>query len=63
MPTYLKAILGFVGVTNIAFLKAGSTWNLDRGLENRARYLEGFKDHIQALAGGALSPEYTGAAS
>ena len=47
---YLRAILGFIGVTDVVFLQAGSTWKVDRGVENRDQYIAGFSDQLAAFA-------------
>ena len=46
---YLKAILGFIGVSDVKFLQAGSTWKLDRGMEQKDAFMAQFADQVKAL--------------
>ena len=62
LTPYLKQILGFIGVGAVEFLKAGSTWKVDRGLQDRNQYLESFNDQIRALANRPSGPQSAGAA-
>lgn len=47
---YLRAILGFIGVTDVVFLEAVSTYKVDRGMEPREDYLGKFSAQLAALA-------------
>lgn len=47
---YLRAILGFIGVTDVVFLQAGGTYKVDRGMQNRDEYLAQFSEQLAAFA-------------
>ena len=47
---YLRAILGFIGVTDVVFLQAGLTWKVDRGMEPRDQYLAQYAVQLAAFA-------------
>jgi FMN-dependent NADH-azoreductase len=47
---YLKSILGFIGVTDVTFVQAGSTWKVDRGITDREKFLASFSDQLASLA-------------
>ncbi len=48
---YLRAILGFIGVTDVNFIQAGSTWKIDRGVEKPEDFLAAFSEQVTAAAG------------
>jgi FMN-dependent NADH-azoreductase len=52
LTPYLKRILSIMGVTDVTFLKAGSTWKVDRGVTDRETYLATFADQLAPLASG-----------
>jgi FMN-dependent NADH-azoreductase len=47
---YLKSILAFIGVTDVTFVQAGSTWKIDRGVTDRETFLASFSDQLASLA-------------
>jgi FMN-dependent NADH-azoreductase len=47
---YLRAILGFMGVTDVKFIQAGATWKVDRGVQKADEFLAAFTDQIVAAA-------------
>lgn len=47
---YLTRILSFIGVTDVTFVQAGSTWKVDRGITDRETFLAGFSEQIAPLA-------------
>ena len=47
---YLRFILGFIGVTDVTFIQAGSTWKVDRGMVPREEYLQGFASELSTAA-------------
>jgi FMN-dependent NADH-azoreductase len=48
---YLRHILGFIGVTDVTFLRAGSTWKVDRGMATAEEVLAGIEGEVVAAAG------------
>ena len=47
---YLRQILGFMGITDVTFLRAGGTYKVDRGMEPVAQYLQPFQSEAAAAA-------------
>ncbi len=47
---YLTRILSVIGVTDVTFVQAGSTWKVDRGITDRETFLAGFSDQLAPLA-------------
>ncbi len=47
---YLRFILGFLGVTDVTFIQAGSTWKVDRGVEPRESFLAAIADQVATAA-------------
>lgn len=47
---YLKLILGFIGVTDVTFIQAGSTSAIDRGSAKREDYIAKLMPKVQAAA-------------
>jgi FMN-dependent NADH-azoreductase len=47
---YLRTILDFIGVTDVNFIQAGSTWKIDRGVEKSEDFLAAFSEQIVAAA-------------
>jgi FMN-dependent NADH-azoreductase len=39
LKPYLREILGFIGVTNVAFIQSGSTWKVDGGSERAEEHI------------------------
>lgn len=48
---YLRFILGFIGVTDVTFVQAGSTWKIDRGMVARDQFVRSFEAEVAAAAG------------
>ena len=47
---YLRAILGFMGVTDVTFLQAGETYKVDRGMVPADAFLAPFRQEVSTLA-------------
>jgi FMN-dependent NADH-azoreductase len=47
---YLKSVLGFIGVTDVTFIQAGSTWKVDRGMEKLADLTGRFTEQVATAA-------------
>lgn len=47
---YLRAVLGFIGVTDVSFIQAGSTWKVDRGVEKLEELASRFSDQVASAA-------------
>lgn len=47
---YLRQILGFIGITDVEFLRAGSTWRVDRNVEPREQFLAPLQEKVAAAA-------------
>lgn len=47
---YLAQILGFIGVTDVKFIQAGSTWKVDRGVQKTDEFLASLSAQIAAGA-------------
>jgi FMN-dependent NADH-azoreductase len=39
LKPYLREILGFIGVTDVAFIQSGSTWKVDGGSERAEEHI------------------------
>lgn len=50
LSPYMRLVLGFIGVTDVTILRAGSTWKVDRGVEDRAPFLAAFAQEVEAAA-------------
>jgi FMN-dependent NADH-azoreductase len=48
---YLRAILGFMGVTDVTFIQAGSTWKVDKGMQKAEDLVATLGDQVLAAAG------------
>ena len=48
--SYLRSILGFIGISDVHFVQAGSTWKVDRGVETRDAFLAPFAGEVEAAA-------------
>jgi FMN-dependent NADH-azoreductase len=49
---YLRTILGFIGVTDVKFVHAGSTWKVDRGME---KFDDLIGRHVEEVAAAATT--------
>jgi FMN-dependent NADH-azoreductase len=47
---YLRAIFGFIGVTDVKFIQAGSTWKVDRGVQKVDEFLAPLLGEVAAAA-------------
>jgi FMN-dependent NADH-azoreductase len=47
---YLTRILSVIGVTDVTFVQAGSTWKVDSGIADREAYLASHSDLVALLA-------------
>jgi FMN-dependent NADH-azoreductase len=47
---YLRAVLGFIGVTDVNFIQAGSTWKVDRGVEKLEVLADRYSDKVSSAA-------------
>jgi FMN-dependent NADH-azoreductase len=47
---YLRQILGFMGITEVEFLRAGGTYKVDRGMEPAAQFLAPLQAKVAAAA-------------
>jgi len=47
---YLRAVLGFIGVTEVEFIQAGSTWKVDRGMEKLEELAGRFTEQVSNSA-------------
>lgn len=47
---YLRAVLGFIGVTDVNFIQAGSTWKVDRGMEKLEVLADRYSDQVSSAA-------------
>lgn len=47
---YLRAILGFMGVTDVTFVQAGSTWKVDKGMQKAEDLVSTLTSQILAAA-------------
>ena len=47
---YIRAILGFIGVTDVTFVQVGSTWKVDRGMETRESFVAAQSSQIALAA-------------
>jgi FMN-dependent NADH-azoreductase len=47
---YLRSVLGFIGVTDVTFIQAGSTWKVDRGMEKLDELVSRYSDQVAVAA-------------
>src|ERR1700693_5255293 len=47
---YLKRIQSVIRVSDVTFVQPTSTWKVDRGMADRARYLASFSDQLVPFA-------------
>ena len=48
---YLRQILGFMGVTDVTFIEAGSTWKVDKGMSTADELLQAYHQEVATAAG------------
>jgi FMN-dependent NADH-azoreductase len=51
LKPYLREILGYIGVTDVAFIQSGSTWKVDIGSEEADAHIEPLKAQVKLAAG------------
>jgi FMN-dependent NADH-azoreductase len=51
LKPYLREILGYIGVTDVAFIQSGSTWTVDIGSEEADAHIEPLKAQVKLAAG------------
>lgn len=47
---YLRTVLGFIGVTDVEFIQAGSTWKVDRGMEKLGELVGRYSEQVSTAA-------------
>jgi FMN-dependent NADH-azoreductase len=50
LKPYLREILGFIGVTDVAFIQSGSTWKVDNGSEKADEHIAALNDQLAVAA-------------
>jgi FMN-dependent NADH-azoreductase len=50
LKPYLREILGYIGVTDVAFIQSGSTWKVDSGSEEADEHIAPLRAQIQVAA-------------
>ena len=51
LKPYLREILGYIGVTDVAFIQSGTTWKVDIGSEEADAHIEPLKAQVKLAAG------------
>jgi FMN-dependent NADH-azoreductase len=51
LKPYLREILGFVGVTDVAFIQSGSTWKVDSGSQQVEEHITPLLAPVKLAAG------------
>ena len=49
--SYLRFILGFIGVKEVSFIRAGSTWKIDKGMAKAEDVVSALASEVAAAAG------------
>jgi FMN-dependent NADH-azoreductase len=50
LKPYLREILGYIGVTEVAFIQSGSTWKVDSGSEEADKHIAPLKAQVKLAA-------------
>lgn len=50
LKPYLREILGYIGVTEVAFIQSGSTWKVDSGSEGADKHIAPLKAQVKLAA-------------